>query len=52
MDTLALYLHQFSEINIDASNSIPYKPIDILADLHLLRYLRSNDIVPFSMVRR
>lgn len=50
MDTLALYLHQFSEINVTRSNSIGYKARDILADFHLLRYLAINDIVPFSMV--
>ncbi|CAF0810758.1 unnamed protein product [Rotaria sp. Silwood1] len=49
MDTLALYLQQFAEIDITKSNSKPYKATDILADLHLLLYLVVNDIFQFSM---
>ncbi|CAF3342328.1 unnamed protein product [Rotaria socialis] len=49
MDTLALYLQQFSEIDITQSKSTPYKARDILADLHLLRYLVVNDFFQFSM---
>jgi hypothetical protein len=51
MDTFALYLQQFCEINLAKSNSRPYKPTDILADFHLLKYLSSNDILSFTMVR-
>lgn len=46
MDTFALYLQQFSEIDRTKS----YDTIDILADFHLLRYLAMNDIFLFSMV--
>lgn len=49
MDTLTLYLQQFSEP--DATRS-KFTPIDILADFHLLRYLAVNDILRFSMVRQ
>ncbi|CAF3996879.1 unnamed protein product [Rotaria magnacalcarata] len=49
MDTLALYLQQFAEIDVKRANSLPYKATDILADLHLLRYLVANDIFQFSM---
>jgi len=51
MDTFALYLQQFSEIDLTRSNLRPYTARDILADFHLLRYLAINDIFPFSMVR-
>ncbi|CAF4100547.1 unnamed protein product [Rotaria magnacalcarata] len=49
MDTLALYLQQFAEIDVKRANSLPYKTTDILAGLHLLRYLVANDIFQFSM---
>ncbi len=51
MDTFALYLQQFSETNASKSNSHLYKITDILADFHLLKYLSSNDIYTFNMVR-
>jgi hypothetical protein len=51
MDTFALYLQQFSEANVIRSNSRPYTATDVFADFHLLRYLASNDILSFSMVR-
>ncbi len=47
MDTFALYLQQFLEID----GTKPYKSTDILADFHLLIYLLINDIFLFSMVR-
>ncbi|CAF0876202.1 unnamed protein product, partial [Rotaria sordida] len=49
MDTLALYVQQFAEIDVKNSKSNPYKATDILADLHLLLYLVVNDIFQFSM---
>jgi hypothetical protein len=51
MDTFAVYLQQFSEINSSKSNSNLYKIKDILADFHLLKYLSSNEIFSFNMVR-
>jgi hypothetical protein len=50
MDTFALYLQQFSEIDLSKSHLKLYNATDILADFHLLRYLVINDIFSFSMV--
>jgi hypothetical protein len=50
MDTFALYLQQFSEIDLTKLDTKPYNATDILADFHLLRYLAINDIFQFSMV--
>ncbi|CAF4439116.1 unnamed protein product [Rotaria socialis] len=49
MDTLALYLQKFAEIDVKRANSLTYKTTDILAALHLLRYLVANGIFQFSM---
>ena len=35
----------------DSSISRQHKATDVFGDLHLLRYLALNDIIPFSMVR-
>ena len=51
MDTFTLYLQQFLEPKSVRSQSKSYEIIDVLADFHVLLYLATNDIVPFSMVR-
>lgn len=54
MNALASYLKQFSKTGgagITTSSASQYKATDILADIHLLRYLAVNDIISFSMVR-
>lgn len=50
MDTLTLYLQQFSDINRVRPNRKSYEIKDIFADFHLLRYLISNDIYRFTLV--
>jgi hypothetical protein len=52
MDTLTLYLQQFSDSNTGRTNSKAHNARDILADFHLLRYLAINDIFTFSMVNQ
>lgn len=55
MNALASYLKQFSKTGaagVTTSNASQYKATDILADIHLLRYLAVNDIISFSMVSR
>ncbi|CAF1290011.1 unnamed protein product [Adineta ricciae] len=49
MDTFTLYLQQFLEPKSVRSQSKSYEIIDVLADFHVLLYLATNDIVPFSM---
>lgn len=53
MTALASYLNQFfksGSAGVTTSSPNPYKATDILGDIHLLRYLAANDIIPFSMV--
>ncbi|CAF1251123.1 unnamed protein product [Adineta ricciae] len=52
MNALASYLKQFSKTGatgVTTSSASQYKATDILADIHLLRYLAVNDIISFSM---
>jgi len=52
MNALASYLKQFSKSSgagVTTSSASQYKATDILGDIHLLRYLAINDIIPFSM---
>ncbi|CAF1024302.1 unnamed protein product [Rotaria sordida] len=52
MNALASYLQQFSKTTnagITTAGTSQYKATDILADIHLLRYLAVNDIISFSM---
>jgi hypothetical protein len=54
MNALASYLKQFSKTGgagVTTSSASQYRATDILADIHLLRYLAVNDIISFSMVR-
>jgi hypothetical protein len=54
MAALAAYLEQFSKTGgagVTTSTSNNYRATDILGDIHLLRYLATNDIIPFAMVR-
>ena len=53
MTALASYLKQFFKsggAGVTTSSPNQYKATDILGDIHLLRYLAANDIIPFSMV--
>lgn len=52
MDTLSLYLQQFSDINRKQPNKKSYEIKDIFADFHLLRYLASNEIYPMTLVSK
>ena len=54
MNAIASYLKQFSKSSgtgVTTSSVNQFKATDILGDIHLLRYLAVNDIIPFSMVR-
>lgn len=54
MTALATYLKQFFKsggAGVTTSSPNQYRATDILGDIHLLRYLAANDIIPFSMVR-
>lgn len=53
MNALASYLKQFSKpasAGVTTSSPNQFNATDILGDIHLLRYLSANDIIPFSMV--
>ena len=50
MDTLTLYLQQFSDINRARPNTKSYEIKDIFADFHLLKYLVNNDIYHLTLV--
>jgi hypothetical protein len=55
MNAIASYLKQFSKsggAGVTTSSAGQFKATDILGDIHLLRYLAVNDIIPFSMVRK